>query len=480
MDWMQELSVHYQHMRRQYPKDKLLLLFDIDGTILDMRYMIRDLLQAWDRTHRTTYFSALTIGQITVSERDIAPLVDDFCPPDIREVLLEWYRQHRWDFIVMQDSHRSYGGVLELIRWFQMQDNTEVGLNTARPEALRLDTLHSLNNLGREYRVRFDPRLLCMSTNPDEISIEAQKLAGIEQFRQQGYRVICVIDNQLENIHAMAGSRELRDLLLLHSCKLFERRRHKSSHQPAAIPHYEPEKLICRTQMPGHVQMVWSHLDDEKNLNQFLNSTVHWAAINICDDGLLNRQSEKLAQNYNDLEHLLDRFRLSGRGVRLGIDGDETLVTDVLGVLVGKGYVDTDLWFEGRMDVMGEKGFRAIAREYPGALLQCPIDFLAPLIIASPTKAEHVLDMMSAWGVNRWSISWQTAGKREVLDQLDAWGFDANIEDVPDMSSFLHAVLLLPRSITTDFCFPASQPGSHWREVQNFLSNTRITSPMVN
>jgi len=38
--WMAELAAHYEKMRRRYPQDRLMLLFDIDGTILDMRAMV--------------------------------------------------------------------------------------------------------------------------------------------------------------------------------------------------------------------------------------------------------------------------------------------------------------------------------------------------------------------------------------------------------------------------------------------------------
>ena len=37
---------------------------------------------------------------------------------------------------------------------------------------------------------------------------------------------------------------------------------------------------------------------------------------------------------------------------------------------------------------------------------------------------------------------------------MDRWGFDINIYNVPDLESFLKAVLLQPRSVTSDFNFP--------------------------
>ena len=41
---MRELALHYEILRNNYPNVKLLILFDIDGTLLDNRYTIRALL----------------------------------------------------------------------------------------------------------------------------------------------------------------------------------------------------------------------------------------------------------------------------------------------------------------------------------------------------------------------------------------------------------------------------------------------------
>ncbi len=476
MDWMRELSRHYQQMRRQYPYEKLLLLFDIDGTILDMRYMIRDVLQSFDGVHGTAYFEALGLEQVLINERDIEPLIDKYCPTETQPAVLAWYQQHCWDSLIMHDSHRPYPGVLEVIRWFQMQDNTFVGLNTSRPEALRLDTLHSLNHSGREFRVRFESSLLFMNTGDDGMDIESSKLAGIEFFRQQGYRVFSMIDNQLDNLHAMASGTDMDELLLLHSHKLFESRRGQGSDSRLELPHYDAAQLICREQMPRHVQMVWDDLNSEENLQQFLVSGVHWGAMTVDSSSL--RATGRDENHDSPLAESLARFRLSGRGARLTLNGDERLVHNLLPIIAAQEYLPTDLWFEGRLEVLGKQGFKAIARRFPGAILQCPIDFLAPLMVISPAKAEDVLDMMSGWGINRWSINWQTRGKRQVLDQLDAWGFDANITDTPDMASFLHAVLLLPCSITTDFSFPDCRPEARQHDMLNLLSSLRVPLPV--
>jgi len=43
-DWMRRLADHYARFRQDYPDDRLLIVFDIDGTILDLRHMVRHVL----------------------------------------------------------------------------------------------------------------------------------------------------------------------------------------------------------------------------------------------------------------------------------------------------------------------------------------------------------------------------------------------------------------------------------------------------
>jgi hypothetical protein len=62
--------------------------------------------------------------------------------------------------------------------------------------------------------------------------------------------------------------------------------------------------------------------------------------------------------------------------------------------------------------------------------------------------------MLTDWGINRFSISWKQPNPRDLFDQMDLWGYQVNIYDVPDLENFLQAVLLLPRSVTSDFNFP--------------------------
>ena len=62
--------------------------------------------------------------------------------------------------------------------------------------------------------------------------------------------------------------------------------------------------------------------------------------------------------------------------------------------------------------------------------------------------------MLASWGLNRFSLNWMAHDVRPVLARIHEWEFETNIYNVPDLGSFLQAVLLLPRSITSDFNFP--------------------------
>lgn len=63
---MAELAAQYQKMREVYPQDSLMILFDIDGTILDMRYMVLYVLKSYDVRQETHLFQKLEASDIKV------------------------------------------------------------------------------------------------------------------------------------------------------------------------------------------------------------------------------------------------------------------------------------------------------------------------------------------------------------------------------------------------------------------------------
>ena len=89
---------------------------------------------------------------------------------------------------------------------------------------------------------------------------------------------------------------------------------------------------------------------------------------------------------------------------------------------------------------LAEPGFRRIAQTHPGAVIQCPIDFLAPLAAAAHEDAERMLERLRSWGINRFSIAWRTTNRHMLFDSVERWGFEINLYDVPDIEAFLRAV----------------------------------------
>ena len=71
-----------------------------------------------------------------------------------------------------------------------------------------------------------------------------------------------------------------------------------------------------------------------------------------------------------------------------------------------------------------------------------------------PSEAHRTLEMLTSWGISRFSLDWDHYLARESFDELVGWGYEVNFYGVPDLEAFLEAVLLLPHSVTSDFNFP--------------------------
>ncbi len=465
-DWMRSLAEHYARTRADHPDDHLLVVFDIDGTILDMRHMVHHVLTDFDRVHGTRLFEGLRPGDVDVHENEVETLLDRRgLPGEERDRVLAWYHARRWAPESVLIAHRPYRGVLEVIRWFQIQPRTSVALNTGRPESLRAATLRCLNALGREYKVSFTDDLLHMNPEGWEADVAGHKVAGLQRFRSSGYRVVAVVDNEPEIIEAMAAADETQEVLFLHAQTLYRSRR-GSIPRTVAGRDYELRSLVGERDLPRHVQLVWHGVNDQANLRQFLASPVRWGELDVrCDPGgrLVLRHDPfdgfgppGPADGVDGLlpvRRALDELRAAGKGVKLDVKDAEAL--DELLVLVAEaGLGDGDLWFNGRLDVLGEDGVRTVRAAHPEAVVQVPIDFLGPLVTAMPGEAVGLLRTLSGWGVTRFSVAWTGPQGRELFEQLDAWGYEVNLYAVADLEQFLRAALMLPRSITADFNFP--------------------------
>lgn len=457
-DWMRSLAEHYARCRLMSPEARLLLVFDIDGTILDMRHMVRQVLVGYDTTHGTDLFTGLQADDIDVHENQVDRFLEARkLAPALRDDVLRWYLEQRWAPAAVLEAHRPFRGVMEVVRWFQLQPGTFVGLNTGRPERLRRETLRSLNTLGREYRVQFDDELLQMNPGGWSDDIRASKVDGLRAFAAAGYQVVAVVDNEPAVIEALAAADGTDEVLFLHAETLYESQR-VATPRTVQGRDYDLRSLIGERDLPPHVQLVWHGVNDAANLRQFLSSPVRWGEVDVRLDArrqlvLQHDDSDGASARRLQLGDCLDAFRSAGKAVKLDIK-DAAAVGETLDSVGRSALGDDELWFNGRIDTLGEATFRRIAQAHPGAVVQAPVDFLGPLIVAAPAEAKQVVAMLTRWGINRFSVSWTNPHLRLVLDRFDEWGHETNIYAVPDLEQFLRAALLLPRSITADFNFP--------------------------
>ena len=460
--WMKKLAQHYENVRSIYPDDQLIVLFDIDGTILDMRHMVLRVLYSYDQTHGTDYFNGLKVSDIDVHENHMESLLSRMRLPDGKaESILDWVTGNLWTPKNILEAHLPFAGVMEVMRWLQIQPHTCVGLNTGRPEYMRAETLHCLNHLGEEYKVRFTDELLHMSPNGWDASMEQPKVEGVRYYRDLGFRVVAFIDNEPDNLLAVSEAEGNGEIMLLHADTIFETTKRHLPTSSVSGNQYDLAQLIDEKSLPKNIQLVWHGLNDRANLLQFLASDVQWGEVDVRldpDSGNLilrhdsfDRTPLKEQEDLLTLEEVLRPINALGRSIKLDLKEGGPHISRVIDLVGEYGFEASRVWFNASVNELGEEDFKRFATEFPSSVVQCPIDFVAPVIAAFPDDAKRSLDELTSWGINRFSLNWSTSNKQLVLEQLKKWGFEINIYNVPDLESFLKAVLFLPTSVTSDY-----------------------------
>jgi len=216
--WMRKLAEHHERMQRHYEGEKLMVVFDIDDTILDLRHMALHVLRSFDLHHDTGFFVDVGLDDFGTRETEVRGIIRQLSIParDGRRIV-SWFEEQAWSSKVIGEAHRPFPGVIEVIRCLQRQPKTFVGINTGRPESIRDDTLRSLNSVGKSHDVDFTNDLLFMNPRGWNENIVAFKVAGIDYFRKKDFRVIAFIDNEPENLEAVSMYDRTGDILLLHA-----------------------------------------------------------------------------------------------------------------------------------------------------------------------------------------------------------------------------------------------------------------------
>ncbi|HWR67419.1 MAG TPA: HAD family hydrolase [Desulfomonilia bacterium] len=459
--WMRDLAFHYEAMRTAYPDDNLLIVFDIDGTIIDEGHMALSVLQAFDREHGTGFFSNISSDDMPLPPGEVCRLLKEFAiPSTVRGEITSWCEANFWSRAAILSSHKPFYGVLDVIRWFQLQPRTFVGLNSARAERLRADTLRILNALGRGYHVQYEDALLHMNTGG---AVPQGKVNGIRKFQEKGYRIVAVIDNEKENLEAVARIDPAGEMLLLHTDVMLASSPVRKASKAFMCRYYDLTELINRHHLPQHIEFVWHGVDDESILRQFLVSSVQWAELHvrrhIGNQGLILRRKPYAevppvpCEIPVRLEEFLYLLHEAGRGVKLDLK-EPGLTGQAIDLLKAAGYTDDHVWITIATEEVHGGALRRIQEAFPRAIKQCPVDSLSTMLTASPGEAKRYLGMLSHAGIGRFSVNWSTPGSRGIIIQLQNWGYEVNIYNVPDLEAFLQAALLVPTSVTSFYNFP--------------------------
>ena len=465
--WMHRLVTHYREARRNSPNDTLAIVFDTDGTIIDTRYLTLHTLLGYDRTHGTMLFRSLPVERITVHEAEIEPLLRQLdVPRHRREPIIDYYMQNLWSDEAVLAAHQPYRGVMEVIRWFQMQPQTVVALNTGRPESVRQSTLRALNKLGHEYRVNFESELLFMNQGEWGEAVADTKVVALAQLRERGVRVVAAIDNEPENLEAMAHADTAHEGLFLHASTIFLSARRPLLRSCSGSV-YDLAPFVAEAELQGHVQLVLSEVTRARTLAYCIDSPVHWLAVPVRAD----RYGRPEIAFADDAAHLrpeitlhdvLDLAADAGRSVRIDFQSGGAVIDQVLAIVSACDVSDPSLWFSGALHDLSEHGVQRLRANHPTSTISCPADFLAPLVFGALEHSLELIDVLRGWGIDRFSLNWRQARVRELIGQLERWGAAVDVTGIQETESMLQAALLLPRSVTVnvDALIPAIRSSS--------------------
>lgn len=461
-NWMKSLADYYETVRNEIKNlrdyNKLLVLFDIDGTILDHRKTIFHLLKEYDRVKSTNIFEDLRPEDIYVSQDHLHRLLDQYeLSPDRVDEIVSFYEDNRWSEEVILESHQPYQGVMDVIRWFQLQPHAQVGLNTARPEELREKTLKSLNLLGEEYKVSFKDDLLHMNSNGWTDPVET-KIEGIRYFEDQGYRIVAMLDNEPANLSALSEADFSHDFLLLHAATCFDTDEELLPERSLSGEDYGITGLIQSQADPDRVQFIWDNIDTPEMLDLFLNSTVNWGKFPVRrdpDSGEYILRSEDFNErprrkdNPLGLEDALDRVSDYEKSIQFEMNVGPEDLKALRDTIEEYSLSGDSIGFRFSAEKLHSKEVDFFLSSYPKADVELPVDFLKELLLSEAEKSRIMLEMFQEkWSVNRFSLTWQTYGKSRIVRQLKDWDLPVNLTNIPGLAEFLGAERLLPDSVT--------------------------------
>ena len=451
--WVYALMAHYESTLRKHSQKKLLMVFDMDRTILDMRGAILGVLLAFDRKRGTDYFKDVGISRIDGDEDGLQHLFDrvGLSSKDRRELLSDIDRAVTSRDAVLE-AHRPFEGVLELIRWFRLQPRTDVAIVTGRSDSSRTTTLRQLAVLEREYSVRFGEKLLLMKPGEPRQPVWEFKAGALELYRAQGYTIFAVVDSEGENLRAMETGDPEKSTLLLRTDRILRSLQRHPSWKAS------PAEAALSGTAPKPVHFIWHWADmNEQGLIRFLSSNLLWIRIDapfFLEDIAHIRFSSACGRTA--LDYCFNILKKHGKKLLIDLPSTEFLLGRIMDLISDYDFEGADLCFNVPADLQGREALKVLGvlkAVYPGAIFHLTLAPLHSALLQNQPAFKACLDSLRAGGVDIFSLDWKGPRRQELLAVLNTCGCPVNIYNADDLGSFLQAVLARPFSITSAFNF---------------------------
>ena len=162
-----------------------------------------------------------------------------------------------------------------------------------------------------------------------------------------------------------------------------------------------------------------------------------------------NKQVEEISRQ----EHLLRSMLDNNKGARLDLASEFIDVKSYIETINHFGFRSDQLWFRISLERFRGEDVRRLAAIFPDAVIECQVDFLAPMLSEKSAKVDEIVERYQGWGINRFGISWVDRRNRPLQEWLDDTGRDVVLNNVFGFDSFLQSVLTGPRAIVSDFSF---------------------------
>lgn len=222
------------------------------------------------------------------------------------------------------------------------------------------------------------------------------------------------------------------------------------------------EAVIAEGLYPCHIQLVRSGINNRSDLGGFLSSEMKWADLDIwlnpSSDSMILRDFsfEKkpplVNETFFSLEDCLVPLFKYGRGAKVNIREGGTVLDFLKKEFNYFNVDDSNLWFSSGIEYITGQNFIDLAQSYPGATLECDVNFLVPVFLESVEKVSEILSLLSSWGINRFSLNWDTTDeKKDFINYLEEKGLNVHLSNVADIESLIKVILLHQCSVSCDF-----------------------------